>query len=1177
MKRMLKWAIALALLAAFFCCGAAFADTTGTDGNITWTLSDDGVLTVSGNGPMNSYSETYSNGRYITTAPWGATATSVEIVEGVTSIGDKAFYGCTNLNSVTIPEGVISIGSYAFCSCTSLTSLRIPEGVISMGSYAFNNCSSLMSITIPDSVTSIGNAAFNSCSSLLSITIPESITSIGYQVFCNCNNLSNVIIPEGVTSIGNYAFAYCRNLNSITIPEGVTRIDDYAFSNCSSLRNITIPEAVTRISNFAFADCSSLANVTIQTGVTSIGNYAFRGCTNLTSIMIPESVLEIGGYAFDSCSSLTSITLPEGITSIVGSVFSGCINLASVRIPESVISIGNSAFYGCSSLTSITIPDSVTSIGDDAFRGCSGLTSVTIPAGVTSIGNQAFSGCSSLTSVTIPAGVTSIGNQAFSGCSSLTSVTIPAGVTSIGYNAFSGCSSLTNIMLPNTVTSIGDHAFFKCRSLTSITIPAGVTSIGNSAFYECYSLTNITIPDSVITFGSDNLDPFNGYYGKIICSLESPAAYYLGTRYKSFRIPGTNYDLRYRYENNVVVGLELAGVDPSIETFEIPAGVTIIGDEAFMVCSNLTSITIPAGVTYIDGCAFCGCTSLTSITLPEGVTSIGIGAFQSCSKLASVSIPGSVTAIGSEAFSYCYNLTAVTIPEGVESIGDRAFYDCSSLTRLVIPESVHTFGTDIVSSNPTIYCYSFSDADYWASGEMLSSIYLDEILPADAREVTMEQDFRLAIGDVRSLAYNVFPTYDNPIVTWSSSNPVVLTVENGVVTGLRPGNATVTAVCDQATASVTVTVYKPAVDFELLPAEAWVLARTETCQLTAQPEPSDAEISLSFQSSDTNLATVDGSGLVTTIKPGDVTITATSERGIQRTALIHLCYPVKTVELAAPRDRMMVGRQMQLIATVTPTRGEVLENHLVNFTSSDEAIATVDSSTGLVNALAVGEVTITATGNSHLDSVTIQVIDVCDDHVPVIDEGVDPTCEEPGLTEGSHCAICDEVLTTGDEIPALGHSWNEAVTYAWSSDNTAVTAHLVCTRDATHIYEETVGVCRIATVSPTKTTEGSFKYVSETFESEVCAVQEKDGGVIPALSTLNAPAFPASLTAIEAEAFAGTPFQAVIVPNTVTAIGSRAFADCRNLVYVCIPASVTSIASDAFADCPHVIIDRAGE
>ena len=386
--------------------------------NLTWVLTKDGTLTISGSGEMENYTDS-------SVTPWYSNRTKIlsAVVEpGVESVGNYAFYSCLKLASVSLPGGVKSIGESAFQDCAKLTAVEIPEGVTSIGSSAFDGCSSLTSVTIPNSVTSIGSDAFSGCSGLTSVTIPESVTSIGGSAFSGCSSLTNVTIPEGVTSIGESAFYGCSSLTSVTIPDGVTSIGDYTFYGCSGLTSVTIPN-----------------------GVTSIGSSAFYGCRSLTSVTIPEGVNSINWQAFYGCSSLTSVTIPEGVTSI-----------------------GNSAFYGCSGLTSVTIPEGVTSIGGNAFWGCSGLTSVTIPEGVTSIGGNTFRDCSGLTSVTIPESVTSIGRSAFSGCSSLTSVTIPGGVTSIGSSTFSNCSSLTSVTIPESVTSIGDYAFHNCSKLKHV-------------------------------------------------------------------------------------------------------------------------------------------------------------------------------------------------------------------------------------------------------------------------------------------------------------------------------------------------------------------------------------------------------------------------------------------------------------------------------------------------------------------------------------------------------------------------------------------------------------------------------------------------------------------------------------------------------------------------------------
>ena len=389
--------------------------TCGADGdNLTWVLTGDGTLTISGSGKMKDYSYSDQNGTYHTNAPWGTSwnqITTVVMEPGVTSIGRYAFYGCSSLTSVTIPEGVTNIGEHAFQGCSSLTSVTIPEGVVSIGGDAFSDCRSLTSMTIPESVTSIGNGTFWDCSSLTSVTIPDGVTSIGDWAFRRCNSLTSVTIPDGVTSIGNGVFENCSSLTSVTIPEGVTNIGNYAFDGCSSLASVTIPESVTSINKLAFYNCSSLTDVTIPKSVTSIGHSAFAACNSLNCILVDNgntNYASAAGVLFNKrCTTL--VTYPGGN----GTVY---------QIPESVTTIGNSAFSGCTDLTSVTIPESVTSIGENAFSGCSGLTSITIPKGVTSIGNDTFYLCSSLISVTIPRGVRYIGGAAFDGCRSLKDV-----------------------------------------------------------------------------------------------------------------------------------------------------------------------------------------------------------------------------------------------------------------------------------------------------------------------------------------------------------------------------------------------------------------------------------------------------------------------------------------------------------------------------------------------------------------------------------------------------------------------------------------------------------------------------------------------------------------------------------------------------------------------------------
>ncbi len=503
---------------------AAETVSSGTCGdNVTWRLSDDGTLTISGTGDMADY-ESYGSG----TAPWNGVRSqikSVVIERGVTSIGDSAFYYCKVLTSVTISDSVTTIGDDAFCNCFALTSMTIPGSVTSIGNSAFYSCNALANVTIPASVTSIGSYALSNCDALTDIyyggygvdwlaaiwvNSVSSKTTVHFKDdlygkgTCGVNanwvmTADGTLTISGKGRISNYNdysnrapwYACGKYIKSIVIESGVTGIGNYAFYYCEALTSVTIPNTVTAIGDEAFRNCKALTGVTIPNSVTTIGDGAFSYCEALTGMTIPGSVKTISGRAFSSCTSLRSVTIPNGVTVIDESLFYGCTSLTSVTIPKSVTSIGWSAFFRCSSLKSVNIPSSVTTIDSNAFSECTRLTSVTIPSSVTSIGYGAFSGCTSLTSVTIPNSVTAIYGNAFSGCTSLTNLTIPDSVTTIGSGAFKDCSALTEIKLPSALKAIESETFSNCVKLSSVTIPKNVTDIEEKAFYYCESLTDV--------------------------------------------------------------------------------------------------------------------------------------------------------------------------------------------------------------------------------------------------------------------------------------------------------------------------------------------------------------------------------------------------------------------------------------------------------------------------------------------------------------------------------------------------------------------------------------------------------------------------------------------------------------------------------------------------------------
>ena len=246
---------------------------------------------------------------------------SITIPDGVTSIGKWAFVGCSSLTKFkgkfASDDGrcLIVDGELNSFAPASLTTYTIPEGVTSIGDSAFYGCSSLASVTIPDSVTSIGDYAFNYCESLKRVTIGNGVTSIGERAFEDCSSLASVIIGEGVTSIGKWAFG-CSSLTSVTIPDSVTSIGESAFNCCESLKRVTIGNGVVEIGNYAFSNCKRLTSISIPDTVTSIGSSAFSSCSSLENVTIGNGVAEIGHSAFSSCWSLTSVSIPDSVTSI---------------------------------------------------------------------------------------------------------------------------------------------------------------------------------------------------------------------------------------------------------------------------------------------------------------------------------------------------------------------------------------------------------------------------------------------------------------------------------------------------------------------------------------------------------------------------------------------------------------------------------------------------------------------------------------------------------------------------------------------------------------------------------------------------------------------------------------------------------------------------------------------
>ena len=262
---------------------------------ISWRLDADGVMTISGKGPMADYS-------FATTVPWKnyrLDIWKVNVEYGVTRVGNYAFSDCAALTALTVPPSVDVIGDSAFANCEQLSDIVIGYGVREIGNRAFSGCQAITEMSLPRSVTALGQAAFSRCAALREFHAAGNIDETRTQLFSGCADLRTVTLPDTVKTIGLRTFADCESLTDFTIPPRVSVIKPYAFQNCASLRSIAVPERLTEIENGTFADCASLQSVAIPDGVHNIRQAAFENCNNLRDVYYTGTATQWDSISMD--------------------------------------------------------------------------------------------------------------------------------------------------------------------------------------------------------------------------------------------------------------------------------------------------------------------------------------------------------------------------------------------------------------------------------------------------------------------------------------------------------------------------------------------------------------------------------------------------------------------------------------------------------------------------------------------------------------------------------------------------------------------------------------------------------------------------------------------------------------------------------------------------------------
>lgn len=458
-------------------------------------------------------------------------------------------------------------------------------------------------------------------------------------------------------------------------------------------------------------------------------------------VTIPDAieglpVTEVGDHAFSRNYSLTGVTIPDSLKTIGTSAFQTCNNLAKVSFGAAVQNIGSNAFLFCSRITELTIPDSTTRIGSLAFNGCNDISSLHLGQNLTSIGGGAFQFCFRVGSVAIPDSVTNLGAAVFSDCYALTNLTIGSGAIRIPDSAFQNCMNLVGFSIPDTVSTIGSQAFAGCSTITDVVISQNISEIESGAFADCRNLKVIGVDAANPDYSSADGVLFNRDQTIL---LQCP-----GGRVGEYIVPASILELEpgalAKCANLMTIGVEPGnpnfisndGVMFSVDgtklvqcpggrtgDYNIPDGVTHVGESAFAGCASIQSVAIPDSVTVIGNQAFSYCSNLTSIVVPDGVSTIGSYAFFHCDKLMDIHFGNALTSIGESAFSYCTDLAKVLIPDSVKIIEQEAFAGCGGMVDATVGNGVNEMGLGVFSfCNNLARVYFLGNAPVLDAGTM---------------------------------------------------------------------------------------------------------------------------------------------------------------------------------------------------------------------------------------------------------------------------------------------------------------------------------------------------------------------------------------------------------------------------------------------------------------------------
>ena len=545
--------------------------------NLIWKIEGpfgEETMTISGTGDMWDFA--YPRGSGDNLLAWDRKSYSrIIICEGVTSVGNGAFYSKGYIRYLQLPSTLIRIGDEAFAPSDSADfgikgTLTLPSGLKSIGKNAFRGCSGLTGdLIIPDSVTEIGTGAFEGCT--------------GFQ--------GKLVLSKNLTNIDDYTFEGCGFTGSLYFPDGLKNIGKAAFESCAGFTGgLTFPRTLETIGDSAFNYCQGLnGTLSFPDDINSIGKSAFYKDSSLTgTLSLPKNLISLGSHAFVECKGFTGdLILPDGVTSIGEGAFDWCTGFSgTLKLSKELQTIGGRAFYYCNGFTNLApLPEKLVSIGDDAFAWCSGLTGeLVFSNGLQTIGDSAFYDCGFTGDLILPDSLVSIGDMAFWKCKGFAGkLVLSSSLVSIGSSAFNECKGFTgSLILPESLRTIGSNAFDTDCEITSLTIPNSVLDWGNHSL-SFHSLKSLTMP------GELQNSPVNSWQGLETLTLT-------GSRVKRL----SSDALYYGYGRNA-------------KKIILSEGITEVEQEAFADCYDTEQLSLPKSLKTIEEHAFWGCSSLKDV------------------------------------------------------------------------------------------------------------------------------------------------------------------------------------------------------------------------------------------------------------------------------------------------------------------------------------------------------------------------------------------------------------------------------------------------------------------------------------------------------------------------------------------------------------------------------------